>query len=149
MLSLVTLKQRCLYLITRHPRFSIGFCIFSTITIVHAGNPCIQLVFHIPKFGVVQKVVFLGHSFLRFRGILIIVGSPSPLWSHFIVLYSSCTSTFFLGPAPLLQSKTHPTSQDTTLLHNFPHNIIMTQIHLTSIIPSNPHLHNTHSLCIP
>ena len=53
-----------------------------------------------------------------------------------------------LSPPPLFLPEPHPTSQETTLFHDFPHSLIVTPIHLPHIIPSNPYLRSTHNLCI-
>ena len=99
-----------------------------------------------------RYIVALGWSFLRLGHSLvvsfIIVGSLSPLWYSLIVSCSGCTRTL-LSPLPLLLPKPYSTSQKTTPFLDFPHCLILTPIHLPCIIPSNPHLHDTHNLHTP
>ena len=87
----------------------------------------------------------IGHSlFISF----VIVGSLSTLW-YSLVYYCFARSRTLLSPLPLLFPKPYPTSQKTTLVLEFPHNLFITPIHLPRIIPSKPHLRSTRNLRTP
>ena len=97
-------------------------------------------------------VVSLGRPFLGHRRILVIsflaIGLLHPLWYSFASSCFGCNMTLSYS-LPLLLPKLCSSSRKTTSFFGFPHSPFITPIHLPHIIPSNPRLCDTHSLCTP